>query len=44
MLDVMVLLAVQFVKQVEERLGIPVLSGMYEENPGADMFKQDVTL
>lgn len=31
-------------KAVEERLGIPVLSGMYEENPGADMFKQDVIL
>jgi glycine reductase len=31
-------------KAVEERLGIPVLSGMYEENPGADMFKKDVIL
>lgn len=31
-------------KAVEERLGIPVLSGMYEENPGSDMFKQDVIL
>ena len=31
-------------KAVDERLGIPVLSGMYEENPGADMFKQDVIL
>lgn len=31
-------------KAVEERLGIPVLSGMYTENPGADMFKQDVLL
>lgn len=31
-------------KAVEERLEIPVLSGMYEENPGADMFKQDVIL
>ncbi len=31
-------------KAVEERLGIPVISGMYEENPGADMFKQDVIL
>ena len=29
-------------KAVEERLGIPVLTGMYEENPGADMFKKDV--
>ena len=31
-------------KAVEDRLGIPVISGMYEENPGADMFKQDVIL
>ncbi len=31
-------------KAVEERLGIPALSGMYEENPGADMFRQDVIL
>lgn len=31
-------------KAVEARLGIPVVSGMYEENPGADMFKQDVIL
>lgn len=31
-------------KAVEDRLGIPVLSGMYVENPGADMFKQDVIL
>jgi len=31
-------------KAVEERLGIPVVSGMYVENPGADMFKQDVIL
>ncbi len=31
-------------KAVEERLGIPVVSGMYEENPGTDMFKQDVIL
>lgn len=44
MLDVMVLLAVQFVKRLKSRLGIPVISGMYEENPGADMFKQDVIL
>ena len=27
---------------VKEELGIPVVSGMYEENPGADMFKNDV--
>lgn len=31
-------------KAVEERLGIPVLTGMYEENPGADMFKKDVII
>lgn len=31
-------------KAVEERLGIPVVSGMYEENPGTDMFRQDVIL
>ncbi len=31
-------------KAVEERLGIPVLSAMYEENPGTDMFKQDLIL
>jgi len=29
-------------KAVEERLGIPVLTGMYEENPGADMFRKDL--
>lgn len=29
-------------KAVEDRLGIPVLTGMYEENPGADMFKKDI--
>jgi len=27
---------------VKEELNIPVLTGMYEENPGADMFKKDV--
>ncbi|SHJ44638.1 glycine reductase [Hespellia stercorisuis DSM 15480] len=27
---------------VQEELGIPVLTGMYEENPGADMFKTKV--
>ncbi len=31
-------------KHIESELHIPVLSGMYEENPGADMFKQDVIL
>lgn len=29
-------------KAVEDALGIPVLTGMYEENPGADMFKKDL--
>ena len=29
---------------VQEELGIPSLTGMYVENPGADMFKQDVIL
>lgn len=27
---------------VQEELGIPVLTGMYIENPGADMFKQKI--
>jgi len=27
---------------VKEELGIPVITGMYEENPGADMFKNEV--
>ena len=27
---------------VQQELGIPVLTGMYEENPGADMFKKSV--
>ncbi len=27
---------------VQEELGIPVVSGMYEENPGADMFKTKI--
>lgn len=29
-------------KSVEEELNIPALTGMYLENPGADMFKKDV--
>lgn len=29
-------------KEVKEVLGIPVLSGMYVENPGADMYKKDI--
>jgi len=27
---------------VQDELGIPAVSGMYEENPGAEMFKNDV--
>ena len=29
-------------KAVQESLDIPCLTGMYVENPGADMFKKDV--
>ena len=29
-------------KAVKEKLKIPVVSGMYIENPGADMFKKDI--
>ena len=29
-------------KAVEENLGIPVVTGMYIENPGADMYKKDL--
>lgn len=29
-------------KAVEERLGIPVVTGMYQENPGVDMFRKDL--
>lgn len=29
-------------KAVEERLGVPVLTASYEENPGVDMFRKDV--
>ncbi len=29
-------------KIVQEELGIPVLTGMYVENPGADMYKKDI--
>ncbi len=29
-------------KAVEERLGVPVLTAAYEENPGVDMFRKDV--
>lgn len=31
-------------KAVEERLGIPVLTAEYEENPGVDMFRKDVII
>lgn len=31
-------------KAVEERLGIPVLTGMYVENPGVDMFRKDLII
>jgi glycine reductase complex component B subunit gamma len=29
-------------KEVQDKLGIPVVTGMYIENPGADMFKKDI--
>ena len=29
-------------KAVESELGIPVVTGMYEENPGVDMYKKDM--
>jgi len=29
-------------KAVKEKLNIPVVSGMYPENPGVDMFKKDI--
>lgn len=29
-------------KKVQEELNIPVVSGMYIENPGSDMFKKDI--
>lgn len=31
-------------KAVEERLGIPVVTAMYEENPGVDMFRKDIII
>ncbi len=31
-------------KAVEERLGIPSVTGMYVENPGVDMFRKDVII
>jgi glycine reductase len=29
-------------KIVQERLGIPAITGMYEENPGVDLYRKDV--
>lgn len=31
-------------KAVEERLGIPVITAQYEENPGVDMFRKDMII
>lgn len=31
-------------KAVEEKLNIPVVTGMYEENPGVDMFRKDLII
>ena len=31
-------------KAVEEKLGIPTVTAAYEENPGVDMFRQDVII
>lgn len=31
-------------KAVEERLGVPSVTGMYVENPGVDMFRKDVII
>lgn len=31
-------------KAVEERFGIPVITAMYEENPGVDMFRKDLII
>lgn len=31
-------------KAVEERLGLPTLTGMYVENPGVDMFRKDLII
>lgn len=31
-------------KAVEKELGIPALTGMYEENPGSDMFRKDLLI
>ena len=40
--DVTALPAVPSRAAVQEELGIPVVTGMYIENPGADMFKKEV--
>ena len=29
-------------KSVEEKFNIPVITGMYQENPGVDMFRKDL--
>lgn len=31
-------------KAVQDELGIPVLTGMYQENPGVDMFRKDLII
>ncbi len=31
-------------KAVEDRLGIPAVTGMYVENPGVDMFRKDIVI
>lgn len=31
-------------KAVEDKLGIPVITGMYTENPGVDMFRKDLNI
>lgn len=31
-------------KAVEERLGVPVITAQYEENPGVDMFRKDLII
>ncbi len=40
--DVTALPAVRSAAAVQEELGIPAVTGMYIENPGADMFKNKV--
>lgn len=31
-------------KAVQEELGIPAVTGMYEENPGVDMYRKDINI